>query len=285
MATSAESSRAVRDAAAAVSSTPRRGTLRRHANLTRELAVSQFKLKYTGSVLGYVWSLVKPMMLFGIMYVVFDKLFHIGRGTDNFILQLLVAIVLWTFFAETTIAAMNSIASNGGMIRKAYFPRVILVIASTLSAVMTFLINLALIIVIAAPLGKLSLGWRSFALLPLMVELYLFVLGLALLLSSLFVFYRDMGHIWEIAMQVLIYASAVIYPISLVPDRLRAWVLVNPVAQIIEDVRHAVVTPKVQWSVQIMGARYVLPMVVAVATLALGYAVFTRLTPRFAEYL
>src|SRR4030081_2652759 len=97
----------------------RPGTLRRHVNLTRELAISQFKLKYTGSVLGYMWSLVKPLMMFGILYVVFVKLFHIDKGAPNFVFQLLFAIVLFTFFQETTQAAMNSIASNGNMIRKA----------------------------------------------------------------------------------------------------------------------------------------------------------------------
>jgi len=283
---SAETSRAVRDAATAASSAQRRGTLRRHVNLTRELAVSQFKLKYTGSVLGYVWSLVKPMMLFGIMYVIFAKLFHLERGTTDFILQLLVAIVLWTFFVETTSSAMNCIAANGGMIRKAYFPRVVLVIASTLSALMTFAINLTLVVAIAAPLGKISLGLRTFAMLPLLVELYVLILGLSLLLSSLFVFYRDMGHIWDITVQVLIYGSAVIYPIvPTVPARLRPIILLNPMAQIIEDVRHALVTPAVDWTVQFTGAAYAVPLGITVIVAGLGYWVFQRLTPRFAEYL
>src|SRR5258708_21908176 len=199
------------DADAATSSELRRGALRRHANLTRELAVSQFKLKYTGSVLGYVWSLVKPLMLFATLYVVFSKLFHIDRGTTNFVFQLLIAIVLFTFFQETTSTAMNSIASNGNMIRKAYFPRAVLVVAATLSSLMTFTINMALIVIIGGALGRLSLGWQSLAAPLLFIELYLLVLGVALLLSSLFVFYRDLGHIWEIATQLLIYGSAVIY--------------------------------------------------------------------------
>ncbi len=273
------------DADAATSSELRRGALRRHANLTRELAVSQFKLKYTGSVLGYVWSLVKPLMLFATLYVVFSKLFHIDRGTTNFVFQLLIAIVLFTFFQETTSTAMNSIASNGNMIRKAYFPRAVLVVAATLSSLMTFTINMALIVIIGGALGRLSLGWQSLAAPLLFIELYLLVLGVALLLSSLFVFYRDLGHIWEIATQLLIYGSAVIYPITLVPDHLRAWVLVNPVAQIIEDVRHALVTPTVKWSVEIMQVAYIAPLAIVVVLLALGFFVFNRLTPRFAEYL
>lgn len=281
---SAESSRPVRDAAPS-SSTGRSSTLRRHVNLTRELAVSQFKLKYTGSVLGYLWSLVKPMMLFGIMYVIFARLLHFGSGTTNFVMQLLVAIVLWTFFVETTISAMNCIAANGGMIRKAYFPRVVLVIASTLTALMTFTINMTLIIVIAGSLGRLSFGLRTLAILPLFLELYLLILGVSLLLSSLFVYYRDMGHIWEILLQVLIYGSAVIFPISSIPKNLQPVVLMNPIAQIIEDVRHALVTSDVRWSLSIMGLRYAIPLGLTAIAVALGFWVFKRLTPRFAEYL
>ena len=273
------------DAGAATAAEQRRGTLRRHANLTRELAISQFKLKYTGSVLGYLWSLFKPLMLFGILYVVFAKLFHLDKGTDNYIFQLLLGIVLFTFFQETTQTAMNAIASNGNMIRKAYFPRPILVVAATLSSLMTFLINLVLIIVIAGSLGKLSLGWYSLLVPLFLIELYLLVLGIALLLSSLFVFYRDMGHIWEIFMQLLVYASAVIFPITLVPERLRGLVLTNPMAQIIEDMRRALVSSKIAWSVDDMHIAYIVPFGIIAILILLGLWVFNRLTPRFAEYL
>lgn len=288
MATSAESSRITRDAG--VASSPNGvGVLRRHANLTRELAISQFKLKYTGSVLGYVWSLFKPMMMFGILYVIFDQLFKIGKGTDNFVLQLLIAIVLWTFFQEATSAAMNSIASNGNMIRKAYFPRAILVVAATLTSLITFLINMALIVIIATPLGKLDLGWRSLLAPLFLLELYALVLGVSLLLSALFVFYRDMGHIWEIAMQLLIYGSAVMFPLSLLDNHptLKAALLANPIAQIIEDIRHALVSTsiKVPWSATVMGWAYVAPLALTAALMLLGLFVFRRLTPRFAEYL
>jgi len=287
MATSAETSRAVPDDSAADSSAERRTALRSYVNLTRELAVSSFKLKYTGSVLGYLWSLFKPTMNFAILYVIFDKLLHIGKGTDNFVLQLLVAIVLFTFFQEATISAMNSIASAGNMIRKAYFPRVILVVAATLSSVMTFLINMVLIIVIAAPIHHLSFGWRTLAVPLLVIELYALVLGLSLLLSSLFVYFRDLGHIWEISMQLLVYGSAVMFPLSLLDKHptLKMAVSANPVAQIIEDMRHALVTPKVPWTVDVMGWAYAAPLALVVVLCAVGWYVFHRLTPRFAEFL
>ena len=288
MATSADTSRAVQETSPSVdSSAERGGAFRRYANLTRELAVTSFKLKYTGSVLGYLWSLFKPSMNFAILYVIFDKLFHIGGRTDNYVLQLLLAIVLFTFFQETTVTAMNSIASAGNMIRKAYFPRAILVIAATLSSVMTFLINLALIIIIALPIHRLSIGWRTLTAPLFVIELYVLVLGVSLLLSSLFVFFRDLGHIWEISMQLMIYGSAVMFPLSLLDKHptLKIAIVANPLAQIIEDMRHALVTAKVPWTVEVMGWAYVAPLALVIVILGVGWLVFRHLTPRFAEYL
>ncbi|TMD92908.1 MAG: ABC transporter permease [Chloroflexi bacterium] len=201
--------------ATATSTEPRLATppagsgMRRHLNLTRELAVTQFKLKYTGSVLGYLWSLLKPMMTFGIMWAVFERLLHAGRTSDRFTMQLLVGIVIWTFFAETTITAVNAIVVNGNLINKASFPRAILVVASSLTALMTFAINLTLIVLIAGASHQLTLGWHSLAAIPLLIELYVLVIGISMLLSALFVFYRDLGHIWEIFTQLLFYGSAV----------------------------------------------------------------------------
>ena len=118
-----------------------KSVFQRNVNLIRELSITSFKLKYTGSALGYVWSLVKPLMLFGIMYLVFSILLRVGKNDVNFPVQLLIAIVAWTFFTEATSTAMNAVAGNGELIRKAYFPRWILVVASTTSSMLTFAIN------------------------------------------------------------------------------------------------------------------------------------------------
>ena len=261
----------------------RRESFQRNVNLARELAWTQFKLKYTGSVLGYLWSLVKPLILFSIMYTIFVVLFH--QRSHEFPLQLLVGIVVFTFFTDCVGAGMSSIAANGNLIRKAFFPRSILVIASSLTAAMTFLINMTLIVVIATPLGHLSLGLGSIAVVPLVLELYVLALGLSLLLASLFVFYRDLGHIWEIFSQVLFYGSAVVYPATLVPARWRGLFFVNPLSQIIEDVRHALVTADVPWTATYVGIQIAIPIILTVMLLALGLFVFRRLTPVFAENL
>jgi ABC-2 type transport system permease protein len=269
-------------------SPPPGGRMGRHLNLTRELAVTQFKLKYTGSVLGYLWSLLKPMMVFAIMYAVFDRLLHAGRTSDRFTLQLLIGIVIWTFFSETTVTAVNAIVVNGNLINKASFPRAILVIASSLTALMTFAINLSLIVVIAGAARQLSLGWHSLLAVPLLLELYALVIGISLILSSLFVFYRDLGHIWEIFTQLLFYGSAVVFPLS--RDILHSkveLVALNPVAQIIEDLRHALVTqdPRVPWTATILGRATPVPLLIVVAVLVIGVVLFRRLAPHFSESL
>ena len=288
--------------ATATSTEPRLATppagsgMRRHLNLTRELAVTQFKLKYTGSVLGYLWSLLKPLMTFAIMYAVFDRLLHAGQTSDRFTMQLLVGIVIWTFFAETTITAVNTIVVNGNLINKASFPRAILVVASSLTALMTFAINLSLIVLIAGLSHNLALGWHSLAVFPLLIELYALVIGISLLLSALFVFYRDLGHIWEIFTQLLFYGSAVVFPLSLngkvengvlEPIRIMRVIALNPVAQIIEDIRHALVTEdsRVPWTSTLLGARIAFPLAVTVTVAVVGLAVFQRLAPRFSESL
>jgi ABC-2 type transport system permease protein len=275
----------VRPPEAVVAPASGRARLQRTVNLTRELAITQFKLKYTGSVLGYVWSLLKPLMIFAIMYVVFIHLLHVSSGA-HFTLQLLVAIVVWTFFAETVGTSVNVIVANAGLVKKAYFPRAVLVVAASLTASMTFLINLTLIIVIAAPLHQIDLGLRSLLVVPLILELYLVILGIALLLSSLFVFYRDLGHIWEVSSQLLFYASAVVYPLT--PQLLRGKekiLALNPLAQIIEDIRHVLVTATAPWTAQLLGRMIFVPFT-GIAVIALvGYFTFRHLTPGFAEQL
>ncbi|MDQ6856914.1 MAG: ABC transporter permease [Candidatus Dormibacteraeota bacterium] len=259
---------------------------RRNWNLIRELAITQFKLKYTGSALGYLWSLMKPLMLFAIMYLVFARFLKLSNSSPHFTLQLLVGIIFWNFFAETVGVGVGVIVGNGSLLKKASFPRLILVIAASVSSSMTFVINVVLIIVIAAPLHQLDLGWQSLAVFPLIIELYMLVLGLSLLLSSLFVFYRDLGHVWEISSQVLFYGSAIVYPLAPAFLGSKAKLLgMNPIAQIVEDVRHAIVTSEVPWTVQFTGWRFLVPVGAVLALVAIGYATFRHQTPKFAEYL
>jgi ABC-2 type transport system permease protein len=260
----------------------------RNLNLVRELSITQFKLKYTGSALGYVWSLIKPLMLFGIMYLVFSQLLRVGTLDKNFPVQLLIAIVAWTFFTEATATAMNAVAGNGDLIRKAYFPRWILVAASTTSALLTFAINTTLVLVVTFALGDLDLSLRSLLVPLYYLELIVLVLGLSMLLSSLFVFFRDLGHIWEIVSLVLFYGSAVVFPLMLIKSQtLRDLVGINPVAQIIQDLRYSLIvySPYNHSMVSLIGPLVLIPILLSVAAFVAGFLVFSKLTPKFAESL
>jgi ABC-2 type transport system permease protein len=269
-----------------LTSIPRpKSVLRRNLNLVRELSITQFKLKYTGSALGYVWSLMKPLLLFGVMYLVFSVLLGAGKGTYNFPVQLLVGIVLWTFFVEATTTAMNAIAGAGGLIRKAYFPRWILVLASTATALLSFTINTTLVIVVTLALGRLSLSVRSLIAPLYFIELIVLVLGLSLLLAALFVFFRDLGHIWEIFSLILFYGSAIIFPFNRIPLHLQAIIGLNPIAQIVQDLRHALVDSRIPSMESLMGPLVVVPILVTLGTFGIGLVVFTWLSPRFAEDL
>jgi ABC-2 type transport system permease protein len=266
---------------------PRPSAFRSNLNLTRELAVTTFKLKYTGSVLGYAWSLVKPLLIFGMTYLVFAVFLLRGRTSagENFPVQLLLGIVIWTFFADATVSAVGAIVGNAHIVRKAYFPRWILVVASTLSATMTLGVNLALMLAIGLPLGWFHIGWYTMLLPLLFLELYLLVAGIGLLISALFVFYRDLGHVWEITLQLLFYGSAIVFPFSLIPGRFRELIAFNPMAQLIEDMRHALVTPLVPWSSDVLGGLLIVPCAAVCVLLVVGYLVFHRLTPKFGEAL
>ena len=267
--------------------TARPSAWRSNLNLTRELAVTTFKLKYTGSVLGYAWSLVKPLLIFGMTYLVFAVFLLRGRTSpaENFPVQLLLGIVVWTFIADATGSSVSAIAGNAHILRKAYFPRWILVVASTLSATMTLAVNIGLVLLVGIPLGWYHLGLQTLLLPLLFFELYLFVVGIGMLLSALFVFYRDLGHVWEIMLQLLFYASAIVFPFGLVPQRFRLLIAFNPIAQIIEDMRRALVTPLIPWSGDVLGWLLIVPCAAVCIIFGLGFLVFHRLSPKFGEAL
>jgi ABC-2 type transport system permease protein len=267
--------------------TARPSPWRSNVNLTRELAITTFKLKYTGSVLGYAWSLVKPLLIFGMTYLVFAVFLLRGRTTpaQNFPVQLLLGIVVWTFIADATSSSVSAIAGNAHILRKAYFPRWILVVASTLSATMTLAVNLSLMLLVGIPLGWYHVGLQTLLLPLLFVELYMLIAGIGMLLSALFVFYRDLGHVWEILLQLLFYASAIVFPFSLVPVRFRVLMAFNPFAQIIEDMRRALVTPLIPWTGDVLGWFVIVPIGAVCVAFALGFFVFHRLSPKFGEAL
>jgi ABC-2 type transport system permease protein len=217
---------------------------RRNRILLRELVITDFKLRYQGSVLGYLWSLLKPLFLFAVLYVVFVQFLRFGSDVEHFPIYLLLGIVLWSFFTEATTQGMQAIVSRGDLIRKINFPKYIIVISGTISALINLAFNL-LVVFIFILINQVDLN-ASLLLLPInIIELYVFSLAVAFFLATAYVKFRDISHIWEVFLQAAFYATPILYPLSLVINQSQEAaqvMLLNPVAQIIQDARYNVVT-------------------------------------------
>ena len=259
---------------------------RRNRILLRELVVTDFKLRYQGSVLGYLWSLLKPLFLFAIMYVVFGLLVKLGT-IEHYSVYLLLGIVLWTFFSEATNQGMASIISRGDLIRKISFPKYIIVLSTTISA----LINLGLNLIIVGVLmifNGVTLHVDA-ALFPLyIIEIYMLALGLAFFLSALNVKFRDTGHIWEIIMQAAFYATPIIYPLSVAIQKstiIAKLIMLNPVAQAIQDMRYILVTRQTATIDNLFQRSWVIlvPLLIVVTVFVVGTLYFKKHSKQFAE--
>lgn len=204
--------------------------------ILREMVATDFKVRYQGSVLGYVWSLLKPLLLFGVLYVLFTYIAPIGQGIEHYGVSLLLGIVLWSFFSETTMVGASSIVANGDLLRKVSIPRYLLVLASSFSALINLGLSMIVVVVFAFINGILpSLSWL---LIPVVVlELFIFALGVAFILATAYVRYRDVTYVWEVVLQAGFYASMIIIPISIVPVNLHQWFFINPIVQIVQDAR------------------------------------------------
>lgn len=212
--------------------------------LLRELVRTDFKLRYQDSVLGYVWSLLRPLLMFGVLYVVFTMFLPVGKGVPHYPVYLLLGIVLWNFFAEVTSGSVTSIVGKGDLLRKINFPKYIVILSITFSAAINLVFNFVVIAIFMA-FGRVVPGWQALWLIPLLLELFVVAVGMGFLLSALFVKFRDISYVWEVIIQAAFYATPIIYPLSRIPSlRAQKLLMLNPVAQIIQDARHVLITPQ-----------------------------------------
>lgn len=214
-------------------------TSRRNRILLSEMVRTDFKLRYQNSVLGYVWSLLKPLMLFAILYVVFTQFLRIGRGVPNYPISLLLGIVLWNFFIEATSSSLRSVVGKGGLIRKINIPRYLIPVASIASAFINTALNLVVVFIFILIAKDTPISWQTFVVFPLLIiEFTIFTMAVSFYLAALFVKFRDIEHIWDVAKQALFYVIPIIYPLSYIPiETVKKILILNPVAQIIQDAR------------------------------------------------
>ncbi|MEA2309808.1 MAG: type transport system ATP-binding protein [Thermoleophilaceae bacterium] len=259
---------------------------RRLPTLTRTLAAAQFKVKYLDAKLSYLWVIMGPLALFGILYFVFTRVGSFDKGVAHYPLYLLSGLVLWMYFAEATSTAVISLVQNESLLRRLPFPK----LAVPLSVVAMALFDLCmsaltvLAFILAAGIAP-RLAWLE--VIPLILFLTLLVIGVSMLLSALFVRYRDVDHVWALVRQALFYASPILYVATAVPESLKPFALANPLAAVFTQFRHAVIDPAAPTYIDAAGgvARALIPLAITIGLFAAGLWVFSRESPTVAENL
>lgn len=255
--------------------------------LLKELVKTDFKLRYEGSVLGIVWSALKPLLLFSVMYMVFVHFLKFGAGIPFFAVSLLLAIVLWSFFQETTAQGMRAITGNGSILRKINIPKYVLVVSSSMSALINLGINLVIVLIFALINGVYFTPY-AFLIIPIIIELYVFSLAVSMILSALYVKFKDIGHIWDVIMQAGYFATPIIYPLSMItamsPIAAKA-LMMSPMAQMIQDARWAVVYQETDtvWNLFNFVPYMFIPIVIVIIIAIIGTLYFRKSSKHFTE--
>jgi ABC-2 type transport system permease protein len=260
--------------------------LRRFWSLTFTLAATDFKLRFFGSALGYLWSLVRPLLLFGVLYVVFTHIIRFGEGVKDYPVYLLSSLVLFSFISDTTSQGVTSLVDRENLLRKIHFPRLVIPLSVALHAMFNLGLNLVAVFVFVFASGIAPrVEWLE--ILVLIPLLAVFATGIAMLLSALYVRFRDFEPIWEVALQLLFYGSPVLYVITAVPESVRELVAMNPIATVLTQWRHAVIDADAPTASAVVGGwdAMLVPLAIVAAVFAIGFWVFARETPRIAENL
>ena len=262
------------------------GGWRRAADLLYLIAVTEFKRVYFGTVLGYLWSLARPLLLFGVLLAVFTQIFRIGSEVPNYAVLLLLNIVLFGFFQEATNAAVTSIVAQESVVRKTQFPRLVIPLAVVLTALLNLSPNLVVVFVFVLAWG-IDPAW-SWLLFPLaLLALLVLTTAVAMIVSSLYPRFRDVAIIWSVLATVLFYGTPVLYPIEIVPEGLRDVLLLNPLTPLFGVVRTSVIDPSAPGPAEAAGGYAgLLPAAgIALAVCVFAVWIFRREAPRIAEEL
>ena len=260
---------------------------RRTANLTWTLAYLEFRLKFFGSVLGYLWQIGRPLMLFGVYYIVFTQFVDLSGDVPYYAPTLLAGIMLYQFFSETTSGAVPSVLTRENLVRKIHFPRIVI----PLSVVVTAALNLAVNSIAVGAFMAFSgvpVRWGWLVMIPVLAMLLAFVTGLAMLLSALFVRYRDIAPIWDVVTTATFYATPILYPIESVKiEWAQELIMCNPLAAVVQQIRHSMFDPGAPSAADAIGGYPLLliPIGITLGLLVIGFWVFNRAAPEVAENL
>ena len=255
--------------------------------LLKQLVKTDFKLRYQGSVLGYIWSLLRPFLLFITLYFVFTVFLRVGKGVPHYPVYLLVGIVIWNYFVEVTAGSVAAIVSKGDLIRKINFPKYIIIFAGSASALINLLLN-AVVIAVFMYFNHIGLHLNDLLIIPLIFELFIMSMAIAFLLSSLYVKFRDVGYIWEVVLQAAFYATPILYPVSVISSthlRIAKILMLNPMAQVIQDIRYFLVTPSATTLYNLFNNYYIwaIPIGLVIIVFVVSAIYFRKRSRYFAE--
>ena len=262
------------------------GSWKRFWELLYLISVTEFKKTYFGTVLGYVWSLLRPLLLFAVLLFVFTKIFRLGSNVPHYPVMLLMNIVLFGFFSEATGTSLMSVVSQEGVVRKTQFPRLVIPLSVVVTSLFNLALNLIVVVVFLLAFG-VSPQWTWFLFPLVVVALFVFATTVSMLLSSLYVRFRDTAIIWSVISTALFYATPVLYPIERVPSQYRDVILLNPLSPLFEQTRKWVIDPGAPGAVSAAGGwTHLLPSIALfVGICILGAWYFNRAAPRIAEEL
>jgi ABC-2 type transport system permease protein len=262
------------------------GGRRRFFDLLWLIAVTEFRRTYFGTVLGYLWSLIRPLMLFGVLLFVFTKVLRIGSETPNYPVLLLLGIVLFSFFSEATQNSVTSVVAQEGVVRKTQFPRLVIPLSTVLTCMFNLCLNLIVVFIFVVAWG-VDPTW-TWLLFPYALALiFIFTAAVSMMLSVLYVRFRDIAIIWTVVSQVLFYGTPVLYPITAVPEAYQRILLINPLAPIFNEIQVWVINPDAPTAAAVAGGTWALlpAAVLFVAACVFGAWIFNREAPRVAERL
>lgn len=252
-------------------------------------ARADLKLRYVGSALGYLWTLIRPLLFFAILYVVFTKVFRIGASIPNYPEFLIVNIMLFEFFAEASSASLRSVVANENLVRKMQFPRIVIPLATVLTSAITLCLDLVAAFGVMLILG-VGPFWTWLLTPVIIAALVVFTAGVSLILSSLYVRFRDIEHIWGVAVRALLYALPVLYSMSLISqqDQTLAWlVAANPMTPVFTFANVWITDPNALSPEAAVGSSLavILPLTLMALVPLFGLWFFNREAPRVAEEL
>jgi lipopolysaccharide transport system permease protein len=242
------------------------------------LTLSDFKLRYSGSMLGFLWSFVKPLSMFAVTYIAFHYIFKVN--VQNYVFFLFLGILLWNFFVESTTISMNNFITKARIIKNVYFPRTIIVISACLNAMLTLLVNLLIFMIFAIIFSLKASALNILIFLICLVMIFMISVGVSFILVAIYAKFRDMYHIWEVFIQLGFFATPIVYDISMIPEKYLPYYMLNPLSRILYYAKSALIYDRTT-----PGLDLAVLLAICLAVLYIGYRIYLRSSRGFAEVL